>query len=50
MEEQNNTIGTLSKILGHYPNDRQMHGMHNPLLGNVCLNSLVTKTWTLQGF
>jgi hypothetical protein len=35
MGEQDNTIRTLSKILGHYHNDRQMHDMHNSLFGNI---------------
>ena len=35
MGEQDNTIRTLSKILGHNHNDRQMHDMHNSLFGGI---------------
>ena len=35
MGEQDNTIRTLSKILGHNHNDRQMHDMHNSLFGGL---------------
>ncbi len=35
MGEQDNTIRTLSKILGHDHNDRQMHDMHNSLFGGI---------------
>jgi hypothetical protein len=41
MGEQDNTIRTLSKILGHHHNNRQMHDMHNSLFGNISCN-LVT--------
>jgi hypothetical protein len=33
--EQDNTIRTLSKIIGHNHNDRQMHDMHNSLFGGL---------------
>ncbi len=35
MGEQDNTIRTLSKILGHSHNDQQMHDMHNSLFGGI---------------
>jgi hypothetical protein len=35
MGEQDNTIRTLSKILGQNHNDRQMHDMHNSLFGGI---------------
>ena len=35
MGEQDNTIRTLSKILGHDHNDQQMHDMHNSLFGGI---------------
>ncbi len=35
MGEQDNTIRTLSKILGHDHNDRQIHDMHNSLFGGI---------------
>jgi hypothetical protein len=35
MGEQDNTIRTLSKILGHNHNVRQMHDMHNSLFGGI---------------
>jgi hypothetical protein len=35
MGEQDNTIRTLSKILGHNHNDRQMHDMHNSLFEGI---------------
>jgi hypothetical protein len=35
MGEQDNTIRTLSKIIGHNHNDRQMHDMHNSLFGGL---------------
>ncbi|HXT85152.1 MAG TPA: hypothetical protein VN704_12625 [Verrucomicrobiae bacterium] len=35
MGEQDNTIKTLSKILGYDHNDRQMHDMHNSLFGGI---------------
>ncbi len=35
MGEQDNTIRTLSKILGYDHNDRQMHDMHNSLFGGI---------------
>ncbi len=35
MGEQDNTIRTLSKILGQNYNNRQMHDMHNSLFGGI---------------
>ena len=35
MGEQDNTIRTLSKLLGHNHNDRQMHDVHNSLFGGT---------------
>jgi hypothetical protein len=35
MGEQDNTIRTLSKILGYDHNDRQMHDMHNSLFEGI---------------
>jgi hypothetical protein len=35
MGEQDNTIRTLSKLLGYDHNDQQMHDMHNSLFGGI---------------
>jgi hypothetical protein len=35
MGEQDNTIRTLSKILGYNHNDQQMHDMHNSLFRGI---------------
>jgi hypothetical protein len=35
MGQQDNTIKTLSKILGYDYNDRQIHNMHNSLFGGI---------------